>query len=274
MGSDDAFEFGLERIGSTVSFTRKEPRTQIEMTKDEPLAFQEAFTYEYTDPSVAAANSSSHHRVISYNLGGLQILISSSVDACIENKHMVIHTEHPETWTLDGHPISSSDLPLRTSRRKSTGHRTDGLTVINGGRRLPNSAMLDWRLYESFSKTSTSLTGKLANLWLAQVYNHVTAEYELLAKSTQTVAFVKTVDFWDVHQQVREWEQDNQLDLRRLVILLERILCTARSINHPLILRRKERAADLEVWRIKQGEDYPAIPDDLRDKWSDTAMIE
>ena len=272
MGSDETFEFGVENVESTVCLTRKEPRTQMDITKDEPIAFEEAFMYEYTDLSEAAGYSTSHHRVIAYSLGGLQVLVSSAVDACIENEHLVIHTEYPKNWTLNGRPIRSSDLPLRPSTRKSAGCRAGRVTVINGGRRLPNSAMLDWRLYDGFTKSRTSLSGKLADLWLAQVYNHVTAEYEMTGKPEKAVAFVKRVDLWNVHEQIREWEQDNQVDLRRLIILLGRILVTARSNTCPLILRRQARAAELEVWKVEAGDDYPAIPEDLREKWNDTAI--
>lgn len=76
------FEFGVTILGNTALFTRVERATRIPVHS----GYREKFEMEHTKIASFAAGSTSHHRVVTYQFGGLNFLVRYAVDAYLEDE--------------------------------------------------------------------------------------------------------------------------------------------------------------------------------------------
>lgn len=83
-GEPEAFEFGVEIVGNTALFVRTERQTREELPSTTFHGYRQAFEEQYTNLSASARGSTSHHRIVRYKFGGLDLLVRSGVDLYLQ----------------------------------------------------------------------------------------------------------------------------------------------------------------------------------------------
>ncbi len=275
-GDAEYFEFGVEVIGTTALFVRMEKQTRDEIPPGAFQGYRRAFEEEYTKLSISAKGSTSHHRVIHYNFGGLQFLVRSAVDAYVEDL-----TKTPEApKASDKH--KGDDL-IKYMKAASLGNaapsivdrpEAPGLTVVHGGRNIPHAAVLELKTCFKFAKKPFELQQKMPDLWISQTPNFVEAAHQNVGTKwsrkkdgqPRLAEFVKH-EVKPMREELINWEDANATTLRKLLAVLRQVVEAAKAINAPCIVSYQREEAALWVTKAGRGM-IPSMPEDLHKKWS------
>ena len=137
-GEPASFKFGITVLGNTALLTRLE-----DTTRDVCLGFRAGFEKEFLQVSAAAQGSTSHHRIVTYEFGGMRFLVRYAVDA-------YLHGRAEALMRTDGVPIArlgplvdwALSRGLSTAAPSSTLPHTTPVTVITGGHNIPHGMYL------------------------------------------------------------------------------------------------------------------------------------
>lgn len=182
IGEPKSFQFGVSIIGNTALFTRMEERTRDELATQTFQGYREAFESAYTKTAKEAQGSTSHHRIVSYDFGGLKFLVRFAVDAFFEDRAQELMradgtepldlgclVKNLKATTLEdpAPPPSRWDYSLRSS-----------VNIFNGGQKIPHAATLEMTTRSEWSRqkhNAQPLQQKLADLWISQTPNYIEA---------------------------------------------------------------------------------------------------
>ncbi|KAJ5753062.1 hypothetical protein N7520_009979 [Penicillium odoratum] len=190
----DSFTIPVDMAAQTAIFCRDETATFEVIGSGEFRGFGHEFENSYTISQLK--DGAGHHRIISYQLGGLNILIR---------------------------------------------HETDGY-VGDSNPGLKNTSIGD------------DLTNALKSLSLAP--------YRASSAPTITVEYSPKAE--DVADALKLWEQDHQVDIRKLVALINRILQVTRNWSGSSTIRYDPLKEKLVIIKIKRRK---MLPDDLYSRW-------
>ncbi|KAL4063769.1 hypothetical protein J3A83DRAFT_969411 [Scleroderma citrinum] len=107
---DEAFRIDVDLVGKTCLLTRRD-----EVTKETITEFR-GFGHEYekaaTKPRRGSEAEVGHHRIVTYDFGGLRVLLRYEVDACTESKSddSDLLTSFSSLTIGDQRPTSQQDL--------------------------------------------------------------------------------------------------------------------------------------------------------------------
>ncbi|KAF2770186.1 hypothetical protein EJ03DRAFT_373803 [Teratosphaeria nubilosa] len=186
-GKRTAFAFYAEVIGERVIFTRKSEQTQERIEANEYKGYRKGFEEQHLRFQVDVRGSSSHHRIVSYKLGGISILLRYAADAC--------------------------PGPRRISITTGTKTSFDNLKVIQRGDIVPQSdtAEISTRSYTTGMNDYIYDEQKVPSLWLAQTFTFILA-ISASARYSETVAErrstfpTENTKIRDSAADVRKWE--------------------------------------------------------------------
>ncbi|KAL8791338.1 MAG: hypothetical protein Q9195_005957 [Heterodermia aff. obscurata] len=233
-GDQQRFKFGIELIGNTLILTRGEPQSRDTTPRNRFVGYRHSFEEAYTKLHPVAQGSTSHHRIITYTLGGLQFLVRSAVDgyrpsaAGTFSKIALKQNIGPNKFSKNIKNLSLNKALPSTSTRFAS----NKLLVHQGGFEIPQAAVFE---LSTHSKMIGSIQdSKQVNLYFSQIPCFMEA-YFLNGTRTKDLAQQKArfehVRVRDVVQSSQRWEKEHQAELSRLVDLLKQIFSAARDLG-------------------------------------------
>ncbi|KZT66220.1 hypothetical protein DAEQUDRAFT_479255 [Daedalea quercina L-15889] len=158
------FRIDLELVGElTVFLNRWEDKTHHRADPHHP-GYGFSFEHASTSPARGCEGTTGHHRISSYEFGGLRMIVSYEVDACAA-------TTTAETKAIAQPSTSArassqrSSKPIGTSSGSSRA-RTKGttLSIIRAGHEVPQSSLIELK-----SSSKISWTETYPQLYLGQI---------------------------------------------------------------------------------------------------------
>ena len=265
------FQFGVEVVGSTVLFVRKEFATRDHIPPGTFQGYRRAFEEAYTNLKPAAKGSTSHHRVMRYRFAGLRFLVRSSFDAYLEN--LVPKTTgggpRPDvvndstTWAEKEVPkvedlvpyLAATSLSAPAPSVKDQPDPPD-ITVVQAfphkdrwnhdveeteemaTDEIPHQALVELKTRFKFAKSNFDIASRLPDMWLAQTPNFIIALHQNVNTrwvrekySRPRLAEFVDLDILDMRTKVRQWEEDNAEVLEKLGRILRRIVDISRQMG-------------------------------------------
>lgn len=258
--TERSFRFGVEMIGKTVFFVRKE-NSPAELIPG-VYGYGHTFPEAYTTWDAAVKGSASHQRLVKYQFGGLSCLIRSESDGYLRNRM------EPEEQQ---HAASATPVPKACDFDMSTLFRdTDSLAVAQKvqaeqgdvkvelkGQRIPQSAVFDLKTRSATNEID--MNEVLRRLWVIQTPNFIIGYHKS--------GYFDDVRIQDVSGKVREWEADNGELLRRLQSIIRRIVEVAKSSGGQRLEVCRVGSGELQIRKHVDAE-WSALPAHLRDAWT------
>ncbi|KAH8430079.1 uncharacterized protein LDX57_007749 [Aspergillus melleus] len=263
-GKGPAFRMLIEVIGDTVFFSRREnsPTETIQNVR----GFGHTFPEAYTTWGENIRNSESHQRLITFDFANMKCLVRFESDGYLPDLI-------PEHLKIQKDPISNKDyvgpediLSSMQAATISTVHSAipeqepSPLRILKRGRYIPQCAIFDLKTRSARKADFDTLSEQMGRLWIRQIPNFVLA-YHRSGKFDD-------IRVQDVRQEIKQWEQSQQPDLRRFASLLQMIISFARSTeDRKLELEHGEDEKFLNL-RIPGGVARSALPPDLAENWN------
>ncbi|KAG6100306.1 hypothetical protein E4U14_007086 [Claviceps sp. LM454 group G7] len=226
------FRILVEVVGPVVHLVRRQ-KSPLETIPD-IRGYGHTFPDSYTTWDPEVRRSSSHQRIVNYQLGGLGIFCLFEGDgylptdwSCPTESAPKVTTGRVSTSLADDEAISC--LPVSSPRPPNaddTGACGDGepeLKIFTAGQLKPQDSIFE--LKTRFIKRQYGqyhyIQHQLACLWLRQVPNFILAYHDN--------GLFTDIRVMDVRNEVSEWEKKESAVIRKFVALLRQIVDIARS---------------------------------------------
>ncbi|KAL1857544.1 hypothetical protein Daus18300_010302 [Diaporthe australafricana] len=244
--SSDAFQIRVELAGNrTALFTRVEAKTTdlIQGFRGYGRNFEKAYTK-------TERGTSAHHRIVSYEFGGMSCIVRHETDGYVEDKS--------PTELADS--LSDALKGLSMSKPDNVGSYPAATIVEAGGRAVDLSSTLE--IKTRAASRHLDMGEVLSQLWISQTRNLVVGYH-------QNGVF-DNVQLRDMTNETRQWEMTNQKDLCKLACLLEKIIGVVKRSGVRDAVVNYGGGTRLQMLA---GDGKQALPDDLYVKWDmDTAQ--
>ncbi|KGO65936.1 hypothetical protein PITC_021370 [Penicillium italicum] len=246
------FTIHVELVKNTVILCRVgKPKLQY-INPGKPSGFGHNFERRYTVDRIKG--SSSHHRIISYNFGGLNFLIRHETDGYVaSNTAGSSTTIDPSTY--DG--LSSKLKSVSLSRPKASFHTTptgSGLFIRKDGEAVPLSSTLE--IKTRAIKRALSIKEVTPQLWISQTPK--------LVRAYHTEGNFQPPKVEEVAAAVKSWEDLHQVDLRKLAALIHKIIEVTKGCGGTATIERQGRSKKLTIDKANRDK---MLPVDLYSKW-------
>ncbi|KAF2837531.1 hypothetical protein M501DRAFT_906486, partial [Patellaria atrata CBS 101060] len=259
--SEKSFRILVEAVGNTVFFIRREnsPKELIQGVVGFGHSFPEAYTT--WDPDVKGSDS--HQRIVQYDFSGLSCIVRLEGDGYY--KDMVSDAKNLSTSAPGSSP--GTDVPLEDLFQSSLNTRTENsasssqsnaLQVRAGGHQIPHSAVFDLKTRSIRRANDDNISPELPRLWIRQIQNF------LLAYHAHGV--FNDIQKIDVRDKIEQWEEDNQIHLRRLKELLKKIIAAVRERKDGKLEIVKGEGGLLEL-REQGGTSNDVLSPSVRARW-------
>ncbi|PNY26753.1 Uncharacterized protein TCAP_03321 [Tolypocladium capitatum] len=250
-GQGKPFRMLVEKVGNTVFFIRREdcPTELIPGVRGYGHSFPEAFTtWEST-----VRGSASHQRVIRYAFGGLDFLVRFEADGYIKDG-VTDSKPRSQKATPGGGlnpaqpqpspPASFDELATLLSVNTSTGPQkpttqTSQLQIDVGGKFIDRSQLFDLKTRSIATVNRDHLVEELPRLWVSQIPNFILAFHE------RGMFHPSNIHVSNVCEDVQQWEDEHNDELRQLGALVRRIVNLSSST--------KARNCKLELCHVTIG---------------------
>jgi hypothetical protein len=250
---NEKFRIDIQLVGKTLLFTRWEENTSESIT--EFRGYGHSFEKRCTTYTGELKGSTGHHRVIKYNLGGLQVVARFEVDAYFSDSTPGMSTASSD---IDALTSSFKKIGLHTSRKAAPSEST--LQVVKGGYSVPHNSLIELKTRAHHRPVQPGEV--IYQLWLGQV-RHLIAGYHSRGRfiRTEEKDFASSGKF-------REFEENKANELRRFVQVVK-------SIRTAMVTHKLNKAVllfdgrDLRLY--KRIGVWDALPSDLLSKWDETA---
>ncbi|KAF9765393.1 hypothetical protein IL306_002337 [Fusarium sp. DS 682] len=246
---DRPFRMLVEKVGETVHLIRREnsPREKIEGVR----GFGHTFPEAYTTWDSAVKRSTSHQRILSYQFGGLDLMVRFEGDGYISSS--------PSTKTVKGDAFDGMEsLGITESLSNGTGK----LKVSDGGESVPQSSIFDLKTRSIMARGKDHLGEQLPRLWIAQVTQFLLAYHERgLFKESN-------IEIKNVKADITEWQDLNQPSLKRLAALLRLIIDKAHASKDGKLEIVWSNSGSLEIRKQLSGAG-DVLSNPVRKEWED-----
>ncbi|RAK75232.1 uncharacterized protein BO72DRAFT_470272 [Aspergillus fijiensis CBS 313.89] len=216
----------IERQGKTALLCCEEASTRERIPRTRFRGYGQEFEKATTTSCVAG--STSHYRVTSYDLGGLSCIVRYEADGYVEPRG-----GHDLSATLSTMLVSLniSDFPTPIPRHSS-------LSTSAPGRKVEMDKVLP-------------------QMWVSQTSLLVCGSYD--KKDLFRECWLRHVG-----RELKEWEKNHQVDLKRLAALLKWIIASVPRSGQKATLDYDSRREELVISRAERPN---MLPTDLYDKW-------
>ncbi|KAL4732038.1 hypothetical protein ACLX1H_001043 [Fusarium chlamydosporum] len=207
---DEPFTIDVEIIGTTTLFRRDGKATTRFIAPNQSRGFGHAFEKEYNKSQVHG--STGHHRIISYEFGGLNFLVRYEADGYVATETFDATTTQEEQ---ENSLVASMDnLSFSPTRATSNLQPVpSSLGIRREGRTVPLNSILEIKTRSQHRPLS--IHDVAPQLWVSQTFNLVRAYHEK--------GYFQVPKVENVASELHEWEKINQDDLKRLASLFRMI---------------------------------------------------
>lgn len=249
------FRFVVESVGSAVFLVRRE--NSPAQTIPDVFGYGHTFPEANTKWGAEVKGSESHQRILQYKFAGLSCLVRYEGDGYIPKLHPS-HIGHGNSAaaTPDDLIVSLKETMVSPATVSHTGQT---LTIEAGGEIVPQSAIFDLKTRTSKKEYQDVLNGELPRLWLAQIPNFVIG--------FQKNGVFDDVRVEDVREEVRKWEKEQEINLRKLAGLLKMLIAFAQGQADGRF-EVVYRGGSLELREVG-GEVNCCIPGGMKRRWTE-----
>lgn len=241
----EPFTIKLEVIGNTVIFCRDETKTQEVIAPHEFRGYGHEFEKAYTKETVTG--STGHHRVISYDFGGLSFIIRHETDG-YEGDLAPDYDRLPAI--LGAMSLCGPNCPPVPAAPESE------LSIKKDGRVVPLESTIEIKTRVQHKRISVGEVA--AQLWVSQTPKLVRAYHDR--------GMFDDPEVQDMRADISKWEEENQAHLRRLAGLISRILKAVKggAKGGRAVLKYEPGRGKLVIRKVEEGK---MLPKDLYSKW-------
>ncbi|CAG7938230.1 unnamed protein product [Penicillium salamii] len=246
----DAFTIQVDMTARTAIFSRNETATYEVIGPGEFRGFGHEFEKAYTITQVK--DSTGHHRIISYRLGGLSFLVRHETDGFVGDLKSSVKDDESTGDNL-ANILNSLSLTPETPSIDEPSIKSN-LTIKREGRIASRESTLEIKT-RVFHKP-LELTEVAAQLWISQTPNLVRAYHQRGIFSTPKVE--------DVSGAMKDWEKTHQDAITKLVALIKCILRVTRNLGGSSTVSYDPLKDKLMV---EKSERKKVLPEDLFSRW-------
>jgi hypothetical protein len=248
-----AFSVKVEAVKNTIVLCRIESATHEFIGPNEFKGFGHEFERAYTTDQIK--NSIGHHRIISYQFGGLSFIICHETDGYADQSHTIRSSSKNKESQLSGASgtISPSTVYHSLSCVPSVASR---LTVREGGHEIPIGLTLEIKTRVSHKPILIDDVGP--QMWMSQTPK--------LVRAYHRGGLFQRPHFDDVTDEINSWEAHNEPDLKKLAALIKRIITIVRACGTAVILKYDPLGDKLVFSAVNGGK---MLPEDLYMKWAE-----
>lgn len=259
--SREPFTINVEVTSNNTAIFCRDGVNPIQFVKrNEFRGFGHEFEKAYTTNQVT--NGAGHHRIISYQLGSLSLILRYETDAYVDGYGNMMDSNlasNPSRSRPPRNPANGDLSSMLDSLSLGHGHvpsssssspavRTN-LTVKEEGKAVPNEATLE--IKTRIAHKPLSIQEVIPQLWIAQTPN--------LVRAYHNNGLFRRPGVEDLTAEIKAWEDGHQKDLARLVGVIRRIIeVVGRNGGKGVV--KFDRAGDQLVVSKGQGR---LLPDDL-----------
>jgi len=205
------FRFDVDVVGDVVFFVRKGSSPTERITDLRGYGFR--FPSVYTTWDYDVRDSASHQRTISYNLGGLQILLRSGTDG-----YLPARGSAPALVPGVNSPLEDAISTLEVGSIDPSGSR-DELHMEKAGSMVPQSMIFDIKTRAGLN--SIDMKDVLPGLWLNQTPNFLVAYHQF--------GLFRRPQVRNIREDILDWEKENSHLLATFHAILKRIVDVVRD---------------------------------------------
>lgn len=246
----EPFTIGVMTIGKTTILCREEPAATQVIGPLEFRGFGHEFERSYTTSQIQ--DSTGHHRIISYQFGGLNFVVRYEADGYVAEN---LSLGSPDSKKADDLVTSMGSLSLFPI----PGHTVDvpvksKLTIEHKGQIVPHESILEIKTRRSNRPLAIREIGP--QLWVSQTTKLVRAYHN---RGVFPQPYVE-----DIGAHVKNWEESNQLELRELSALINEIIRVVRECGGSATIKYDGQ----ERLTVRKADRKETIPSDFYSKWN------
>ncbi|KAF6802997.1 geranylgeranyl pyrophosphate synthetase [Colletotrichum sojae] len=272
----DSFKIQMHMVRDTLFISRREKTTSYD-TNDRHPSWGHAFEHSFTQFGQDLERSTSHHRAIQYNLGGLKLIVRHEVDAAYEETSPPTVAEgFSSTPSVGGgnlSPQAAKENKAEDSKRES-GETTDDAAKRNLGE--PDQIPDETKVLRTGNGTSPSnlsevkaspkikLRDVMDQLWFGRTPRLIICRHN---RGTFHEA-----EIHDCESKFAEWEQRNQATLQELVKILTSLRQEVTKIEGKRaigVCDTERGKKNIQVWTCVQA-DAPIPVKYIERHWPDS----
>lgn len=247
----DPFTIQVDMAAQTAIFCRDETATYEVIGPGQFRGFGHEFEKAYTIPQVR--DSTGHHRIISYRLGGVSFLVRHETDGCVGDSKPVVKDGESIGDDL-ANILHSLSLSTETVTTEETSVESK-LTIKREGWVVPRESTLE--IKTRVSHKPLKLSEIAPQVWVSQTPKLVRAHHQRGVFSRPEVE--------DITAAVKDWEQAHQEDITKLVALINRILRVTRSWGGSSTIQYNVLKDTLVIKKVERKK---MLPEDIYSRWT------
>ncbi|KAF8448112.1 hypothetical protein BGX38DRAFT_1190328 [Terfezia claveryi] len=256
------FEIAVEIVNNTALFTRLERCTSEVIGSQEFRGYGHEFEKEFTKYPSSVKRSTSHHRIVTYSFGGLNIIVRFEADGALPPAADPVNITKATPAKISEQILT--DLPsmrLQDGLPPTTPTSASRLGVMKAGEPVPQDRILE--IKTRVQHKAIGIPECMSQLWFSDTRN--------LFIGLHNSGIFHTINKYQVDEEMNsQWEKQHEKQLGLLVDLLGKIIATAKGSSCRTKVRGVKGKVTLEEWQATQG---PAahltkLPVDLIAFWS------
>ena len=246
------FSMVMELVNGTAILHREETKTQESIGANDFRVLGHEFEKAYTRNQIPA--STGHHRIVSYRLGDLRLIIRHETDGYVDSGAPPQVSKQGSAGDDLSDILGSMSIsrPAVEDNRTST---TSKLTVRRGGQSIALKSTLE--IKTRVHHRPLQIADAAPQLWLSQTPRLVRAYHNKGRFQAPVVEEVST--------DIKEWERANQERLGKLVTLLISIIAESKPHGHVSI----KYSASKDRLRVDRCVGDKMFPGDLYERWQE-----
>ncbi|RYP33430.1 hypothetical protein DL766_003461 [Monosporascus sp. MC13-8B] len=257
----DPFVMHLHMVEKTLFITRKEKNARTMVSGSRNSGYGYNFEKACTEADGDVVGSSSHHRVVKYNMGGLNCVVRFEVDAYYEGNEegVCAHDFDHEGDALAKRFDLLTIKEIDSDSTKSTTSNTS-TNVVRKGAVLSSSQMAEIKTKKGLGGT-VYFKSYLPQLWFGRT------PYLFIGRNTDGI-FHKIVKM-HAGSKFTEWEKENQEGLRKLVGILNELREVVSKVESSAAVLMYEKKGDEPMKILEMKNLTSVLPEETRRKyWS------
>jgi hypothetical protein len=255
----DPFVMHLHMLQNTLFITRKEKNARAMIRGNGNSGYGHNFEAAFTEGDEEVMNSSSHHRVVRYNMGGLNCVVRFEVDAYFDRE-----VERVNSNTFDHEmdlEAAMGGLSIGTTATESPVAGQKPKEADKKGKVLPSSKMAE---IKTCGKKLKPVSQLIPQMWFGRT------PHLLIGRHPAGNGVFNQVIHVHVGSKFEEWEEENQKGLKILVGLLRQIKEIVSGVEkHTAVLMYEKKGGPLKVMKMRNP--TQVLPAKSRKYWSPPA---